>query len=897
MKKILSLLTLLLCVCSGAWADSEFVIFDGTGSTMPASTRQLDATTGFAYTCANFKTSFTVVSSYTNHGSYANAIRYGGGTTNSKNHVKLEIPQGYTATIDIVYGGTSTNTKWGVSTDGTKPNGSNCSKWNATATASTTLYTASIENLDGDEVYYIGGSGDGCVIAYLKVTLVADVLTAPLITTQPTSGTYIKNSSVTLEVAATPSAGNCSYQWFSTNADKSSETELTGETGETYTVDTSADTDTKYYYFCRVSDGGSSTTDTEVAIVRIVPDAGLSTWDVSSVTDDDISGNTDFWVVKSNDATVYHCVKAFNANERITLENKYGFDMVNGIKLYRTKGVSAGTASSAGGLVLFVGRGVKLAGNTTSHVEIPAEVGKYYRITHARGTNANTGFSISSGATYHSGDLTYEFTSNSERPTFVVKATATTIDLACTNDNTVLSKVEEIELDPEMNGVTPDGGSANGGSLVTFDGVGTIYYQWSESNTATIDSGEWTQGDNTTVPNVQGTRYLHVYAANSTTNTEIVTKTFVITKTANVLGAKQWDWTQTIDDTDIDNLTADSNWALASGSSTRWTSTSSVEWAAQNTFVTLQANDANIEWVEGLQFARSSQALKGDFIRLDNGQRFQFNGNHGLIKIPGLKAGDVVEVYFACSSSSASTRSITAHTNLKLTSAEGTNVSTMASDPKTAQFTVQADGDVVVENPDGAINFISIKVYELSRIEEATVQSYGWATYIPANNVSFEEETAYVVTDVNTSTGAVTVDNVTSVPAGTPVLLKGVGLKTMTVLAETPDAPAENMLSVSDGTDVDGKYPYVLAKNGESAGFKKWTGNVSVLNNRVVLWLDSAIAAAREFFSFDDEGETTGITSTALQPSTEQYYDLQGRRVALPTKGLYIVNGKKVIIK
>ncbi|MBQ8066325.1 MAG: hypothetical protein IJ200_11805, partial [Prevotella sp.] len=136
--------------------------------------------------------------------------------------------------------------------------------------------------------------------------------------------------------------------------------------------------------------------------------------------------------------------------------------------------------------------------------------------------------------------------------------------------------------------------------------------------------------------------------------------------------------------------------------------------------------------------------------------------------------------------------------------------------------------------------------------------------------------------------------------AGTPVLLKGAGLKTMTVLAETPDAPAENMLSVSDGTDVDGKYPYVLAKNGESAGFKKWTGAVATLNNRVVLWLDSEVAAAREFFSFDEDGITTGIRSIDNGPLTKDHgnvYNLNGQRVTAPAKGLYIINGKKVVVK
>ena len=40
-----------------------------------------------------------------------------------------------------------------------------------------------------------------------------------------------------------------------------------------------------------------------------------------------------------------------------------------------------------------------------------------------------------------------------------------------------------------------------------------------------------------------------------------------------------------------------------------------------------------------------------------------------------------------------------------------------------------------------------------------------------------------------------------------------------------------------------------------------------------------------------------GIASIHHQPSTIHYYDLQGRRVLQPTKGMYIVNGKKVVIK
>ena len=42
----------------------------------------------------------------------------------------------------------------------------------------------------------------------------------------------------------------------------------------------------------------------------------------------------------------------------------------------------------------------------------------------------------------------------------------------------------------------------------------------------------------------------------------------------------------------------------------------------------------------------------------------------------------------------------------------------------------------------------------------------------------------------------------------------------------------------------------------------------------------------------------TGLKAIGNEPiSNSQVFDLQGRMVINPTKGLYIVNGKKVIIK
>ncbi len=178
------------------------------------------------------------------------------------------------------------------------------------------------------------------------------------------------------------------------------------------------------------------------------------------------------------------------------------------------------------------------------------------------------------------------------------------------------------------------------------------------------------------------------------------------------------------------------------------------------------------------------------------------------------------------------------------------------------------------------------------------VQSYGWATHITTADVKYPANTAYVVTDASVSTG-LTLTEVTDVPTGTPILLKGTGAKTAIALDVAPGAPAKNLLSVATSTTPDGKYPYVLAKDGTGACFKQWTGAASVLEDRVVLYLDEAVASARGIFELDDS-ETTGVNevkTTNRTNNTNEYFNLAGQRVANPTKGLYIVNGRKVIIK
>ena len=63
--------------------------------------------------------------------------------------------------------------------------------------------------------------------------------------------------------------------------------------------------------------------------------------------------------------------------------------------------------------------------------------------------------------------------------------------------------------------------------------------------------------------------------------------------------------------------------------------------------------------------------------------------------------------------------------------------------------------------------------------------------------------------------------------------------------------------------------------------------------------LDDAQNLLELLQSFNDQfaDVVTGITGVNQNENQNQYYDLQGRRVAQPTKGLYIQGGRKVLIK
>ena len=79
--------------------------------------------------------------------------------------------------------------------------------------------------------------------------------------------------------------------------------------------------------------------------------------------------------------------------------------------------------------------------------------------------------------------------------------------------------------------------------------------------------------------------------------------------------------------------------------------------------------------------------------------------------------------------------------------------------------------------------------------------------------------------------------------------------------------------------------------------FKQSKGSTNIKGFRAYFHIDSTSGIKSLGF---DEGEATGIETIDDEPLTidhAEVYDLSGRRVARPSKGFYIVNGKKVFVR
>lgn len=167
------------------------------------------------------------------------------------------------------------------------------------------------------------------------------------------------------------------------------------------------------------------------------------------------------------------------------------------------------------------------------------------------------------------------------------------------------------------------------------------------------------------------------------------------------------------------------------------------------------------------------------------------------------------------------------------------------------------------------------------------------------------EVKAYVATSYVNAINYVILEQVEKVPAGTGLLLEAeAGTTYMIPFANFNEvvAPEVNFFvavveeeAVILPTEEGGIYNYVLGEGNNFVPAASENGTVVPAQSA---YLKCTFAEeAPEAIPFGLRDLSDGITSVKFSANDGAIYDLQGRRVSQPVKGLYIVNGKKVAVK
>ena len=157
---------------------------------------------------------------------------------------------------------------------------------------------------------------------------------------------------------------------------------------------------------------------------------------------------------------------------------------------------------------------------------------------------------------------------------------------------------------------------------------------------------------------------------------------------------------------------------------------------------------------------------------------------------------------------------------------------------------------------------------------------------------------AYIVTKVtkpaNGETGTITLEDQDYVVANTPMLLEKTGTAESFEVTET--------VGQVDGTPISQYKGITTATNIPAGSYVLINGTFLLTEGGTLAayncYLDFASTSNARKYSIAIGNDTTAIKSIgAASLGDSQWYDLQGRQVAKPQKGIYVKDGRKVIVK
>lgn len=317
-------------------------------------------------------------------------------------------------------------------------------------------------------------------------------------------------------------------------------------------------------------------------------------------------------------------------------------------------------------------------------------------------------------------------------------------------------------------------------------------------------------------------------------------------------------------------------------------------------------------------FFKEAESVSGNNTQYSNGATgvvtAQNKRNRG-IRVGVLKAGKYI---FEGAITRNNTRSLVIREFV-----EGTNEEIQASQifatlsyaTQSVEFSLDKETDLIINganaydyknnkdtektNQSEDFDYVVVKA-SLPATETVSVSEAGYATYATKYNVEVPnyENVKVMTVKVNDDNSTITLNEIpakTVIPANTGILVKAPAGNCDFVVTSDEGKKLENNSLIAATTDVtsDGATFFALTKMDTKVGFAVVKEDVKIPAGKAYLKVPAATTA--KFFSLD--GEATGINSVKTAKADGAYYTLEGVKTTKPVKGLYIHNGKKIVVK
>ena len=204
-------------------------------------------------------------------------------------------------------------------------------------------------------------------------------------------------------------------------------------------------------------------------------------------------------------------------------------------------------------------------------------------------------------------------------------------------------------------------------------------------------------------------------------------------------------------------------------------------------------------------------------------------------------------------------------------------------------------------------------IVELEPVSEVSISinEYGCATYCSMYDLDFSGVKglkAYTAIGFNSSTQVVNLARVMTAPAETGIFIKGEPGEYVVPTIEVCNDHTLNLLvgtleqtTVNSTDGAMSNYKFTIAEGDTAPMFYPFEDGTTLSGGKAYLQIPTAwlpVTAQKSLNIRFDDGETTDIDELKGENGeVKTIYDLQGRVVENPTSGIYIINGKKVIIK